>query len=124
MGLCAMQEVHLHLLRQLPSVDGLAQAFQTGNGSGNPRPKLLLEAARAVLEQKRRQVLSAATVEELNAIQLHQEAMQADMSTWLRQAEQLHFRRAINATGVILHTNLGRALLSQRAAIMAVSKEG
>ena len=110
-----MQEVHLHLLRQLPSVDGLAQAFQTGNGSGHPRPKLLLEAARAVLEQKRRQVLSAATAEELSAIQLHQEALQAEVSTWLRQAEQPHFRRAINATGVILHTNLGRALLSQAA---------
>ena len=110
-----MREVHLNLLRQLPSVDGLAQAFQAGNGGGHPLPKLLLEAARAVLEQKRRQVLSAATAEELSVIDLHQEALHAEVSTWLRQAEQSHFRRVINATGVILHTNLGRALLSQAA---------
>ncbi len=110
-----MQEVHLNLLRQLPSVDGLAQAFQSGNGGGHPRPKRLIEAARGVLEQKRRQVLSAATAEELSAIVLHLEALQAEVATWLSQADQSHFRRVINATGVILHTNLGRALLSQAA---------
>jgi len=110
-----MQEVHLELLRQLPSVDGLAQACQAGNGSGNPLPKLLLEAARAVLERKRRQVLSATTDEELSAIDLRHEALQGEVSTWLMRAQQSHFRRVINATGVILHTNLGRALLSQAA---------
>ena len=110
-----MQAARLELLRHLPSVDGLAQACQSGNGSGHPPPKLLVEAARAVLERKRRQVLAATTDEELSAIDLGHEALQAEVSIWLMQAHRSHFRRVINATGVILHTNLGRALLSQAA---------
>jgi L-seryl-tRNA(Ser) seleniumtransferase len=110
-----MQAARLELLRHLPSVDGLAQACHSGNGSGHPPPKLLVEAARAVLERKRRQVLAATTDEELSAIDLGHEALQAEVSIWLMQAHQSHFRRVINATGVILHTNLGRALLSQAA---------
>jgi L-seryl-tRNA(Ser) seleniumtransferase len=110
-----MQETRLSLLRQLPSVDGLAQACQHGNGTGNSPPTLLLEAARGVLERKRREVLAAMTDEALTAIDLRHEALQAEVAIWLRQARQPHFRRVINATGVILHTNLGRALLSLAA---------
>jgi L-seryl-tRNA(Ser) seleniumtransferase len=110
-----MQDVALEYLRQLPSVHELAQACRAGDGRGHPLPKLLLEAARAVLERKRRQVLAAASDVDLSAIDLRHEALQADVSTWLVQAQRSRFRRVINATGVILHTNLGRALLSQAA---------
>src|ERR687892_211463 len=98
-----MQETRFSLLRQLPSVDGLAQACHHGNGAGNAPPKLLLEAARGVLERKRRQVLQATTDEALTAIDLRHEALQVEVANWLRQARQPHFRRVINATGVILH---------------------
>jgi L-seryl-tRNA(Ser) seleniumtransferase len=111
----AMQQIRLALLRQLPSVDGLAQACHAGNGSGSSLPKLILAAARQVLDRKRGQVLAAATEAELTAIDLRHEALQAEVATWLMQTQQPHFRRVINATGVILHTNLGRALLSQAA---------
>jgi L-seryl-tRNA(Ser) seleniumtransferase len=110
-----MQEIRLSILRQLPSVDGLAQDCQQGNGTRNPPAPLLLEAARGVLERKRRQVLSATTPEELCAIDLRAEALTAEVATWLGQLLQPQFRPVINATGVILHTNLGRALLSQAA---------
>jgi L-seryl-tRNA(Ser) seleniumtransferase len=110
-----MQETRLSILRQLPSVDGLAQACQSSNGTSSPPQRLVLEAARGVLERKRRQVLAATTHEELAAIDLRAEALQTEVSTWLRQADQPRFRPVINATGVILHTNLGRALLSPAA---------
>jgi L-seryl-tRNA(Ser) seleniumtransferase len=109
-----MQEQHVAILRQLPSVDGLAQACQQGNGSGDS-PSLLLEATRGVLEDKRRQILSAVSAEELSGIDVHPEALQAEVAAWLARARQPQFRRVINATGVILHTNLGRALLSRAA---------
>jgi L-seryl-tRNA(Ser) seleniumtransferase len=110
-----MQDTRRSLLRQLPSVDGLLQACRHGNGTGNVPLVLLLEAARGVLERKRRQVLQATTDEALTAIDVRHEALQAEVAIWLKQAGQPHFRRIINATGVILHTNLGRALLSQAA---------
>src|SRR5215510_5275109 len=110
-----MQDERLALLRQLPSVDGLAQVCQSSNGSGSPLPNLLLEAARGVVERKRRQILAAITHEELSAIDMRNEALQAEVANWLIQVQQSYFRRVINATGVILHTNLGRALLSQAA---------
>jgi L-seryl-tRNA(Ser) seleniumtransferase len=110
-----MQETHLALLRQLPSVDGLAQTCQQGNGTGSPPSALLLEAARGVLERKRRQILSASNPGELSAIDLRAETLQGEVSDWLNRARQPQFRRLINATGVILHTNLGRALLSRTA---------
>jgi L-seryl-tRNA(Ser) seleniumtransferase len=110
-----MQETRLSLLRQLPSVDGLAQACQQGNGTGNPPAMLLLEAARRVIEGKRRQVLAATTDAELSVIDLRHDTLKAEVATWLMRDHQPHFRRVINATGVILHTNLGRALLSQAA---------
>ncbi len=110
-----MQETHLVILRQLPSVDGLAQACQQQNGAGSPHSALLLEAAREVLERKRGQILSASTPEELSAIDLRAETLQAEVSDWLNRSRQPQFRRIINATGVILHTNLGRALLSRMA---------
>ena len=109
-----MQEQRVAILRQLPSVDGLAQACQQGNGGGAPA-SLLLEATRVVLEDKRRQILSAVSAEELSGIDVHPEALQAEVATWLARARQPQFRRVINATGVILHTNLGRALLSRAA---------
>jgi L-seryl-tRNA(Ser) seleniumtransferase len=60
-------------------------------------------------------VLAAEDDEDLGGIDLSYEVLQGEVTGWLRQAQQPHFRRVINATGVILHTNLGRALLSQAA---------
>jgi len=96
-------------------VDGLAQSCQDGNGSGSSPAPLLLEAARSVLDHKRRQVLQAASDEALSGIDVRLEALRAEVASWLRQRRQSQFRRVINATGVILHTNLGRALLSRAA---------
>ncbi len=110
-----MQEERLFILRQLPSVDALAQVCQEGNGGRQaPRP-LLLEAVRGVIEHKRHQILAATTAEELHTIALEHEALITEVERRLASLQQPNLRRVINATGVILHTNLGRALLSQAA---------
>jgi L-seryl-tRNA(Ser) seleniumtransferase len=83
-------------LRDLPSVDELAQT------SDDP---LAVEAARNVLARAREEIQAGADPGDL-AGRLRDEL------SGLRRA---HLRRALNATGVVVHTNLGRAPLAEAA---------
>ncbi len=83
-------------LRDLPSVDELAR------GNGDPRA---VEAARSVLGRAREQIRAGGNPGDLGA-RLDEE---------LANARAPHLRRVINATGVIVHTNLGRAPLATTA---------
>ena len=94
-------------LRRLPAVDKLLLALpvdlQTQAGHA-----LTLAAARAVLEQARAAIQQGAACPAL-----------ADLAGQVQQQVQMTLRPSlqavINATGVIIHTNLGRAPLSQDA---------
>ena len=83
-------------LRDLPSVDELAR------GSDDP---LAVDAARLVLERAREQIRAGNDPGDLPA-RLREE---------LRAARVPSLRRVINATGVLVHTNLGRAPLAPAA---------
>jgi L-seryl-tRNA(Ser) seleniumtransferase len=83
-------------LRDLPSVDELAR------GSADP---LAVAAARTVIERARAAIRAGAEPGDLAA------ALQAELAAVRRPA----LRRVLNATGVIVHTNLGRAPLPATA---------
>ena len=83
-------------LRDLPSVDELAR------GSADP---LAVAAARAVIERARAAIRAGAEPGDLAA------ALEAELAAVRRPA----LRRVLNATGVIVHTNLGRAPLPATA---------
>jgi L-seryl-tRNA(Ser) seleniumtransferase len=83
-------------LRDLPSVDELARR------SDDP---LAVEAARFVLARARQQIRAGSDPGDLE----HQ--LQEELSA----ARAPRLRRVINATGVIVHTNLGRAPLAAAA---------
>ena len=98
------------LLRAIPKMDELLREplLQVQEV---PTP-LLRETLRAVLETLRQDILEGRVPEELPSREaLCREALE-------RAAEEARpsLRPVINATGVVLHTNLGRACLSQRAA--------
>src|SRR5436190_17376426 len=83
-------------LRDLPSVDELART------SDDP---LAVEAARVVLARAREHIRAGADPGDLG------EQLRAE----LRAARAPRLRRVLNATGVIVHTNLGRAPLAEAA---------
>ncbi|MGZ6579686.1 MAG: L-seryl-tRNA(Sec) selenium transferase [Gaiellaceae bacterium] len=83
-------------LRDLPSVDELARR------SDDP---LAVEAARIVLAHAREEIRAGGRPRDL--AELLQEQIDS--------ARAPHLRRVVNATGVIVHTNLGRAPLAEAA---------
>jgi L-seryl-tRNA(Ser) seleniumtransferase len=91
-------------LRDLPSVDELARA------SEDP---LAVDAARTVLARAREEIRAGADPGDLA------ERLEAELGRARRPA----LRRVLNATGVIVHTNLGRAPLPE-AALARVAEVG
>lgn len=81
-------------LRQLPSVDAIAQRFP--------------EAPRAVLIDEIRKAIARARVGQASS----PAAIEAEVRQALAALQTPSLRRVINATGVVLHTNLGRAPLT------------
>ena len=101
------------LFRALPSVDELLRlpavaALLESGGHG-----AVTAAARAVLERLREQI-AAGNLDE-HALEIALAALPEAIERELRRSMQYSLRSLINATGVVLHTNLGRAPLSQAA---------
>ncbi|MEO7971519.1 MAG: L-seryl-tRNA(Sec) selenium transferase [bacterium] len=107
-------------LRAIPSVDQLLrteEAVQLRRAVGNQR---LTEIAREVTDQIRAQIESG-SLRDTSREALLAEGIQQLRMVGAREALR-GFSSVINATGVILHTNLGRAPLSA-AAKTVVAKE-
>ena len=97
------------LLRALPSVDVLIGALAGESAlAGVPRPRLAA-AVREALNAERRRLLEAGGPAADAA------ALGARIVAALTRSGLFSLAPVINATGVVLHTNLGRALLSPLA---------
>lgn len=102
------------LYRLLPSVDDLLRESAVASlveAEGQPAT---VEAIRAVLAKVREEIAGGHLACE-EAVQLAIAGLPDGISRQLDSAMQFSLRPAINATGVILHTNLGRAPLSASA---------
>ncbi len=96
------------LLRQLPSVDELLLRPQVADLGKMLERGFLVEMVRGVLAQLRREIVSGEPLEEGN---LAAEAIELRIVRSVEQVLAPSLRGVINASGVILHTNLGRAPL-------------
>src|SRR5437773_2687357 len=104
-------------LRALPSVDALLRT----ETAQSIRPQLgavrLSALVRRITDEMRREILASASPEETgngSQASLLREAEERLAATHL-DLSQRRLRHVINATGVVLHTNLGRAPLSNAA---------
>jgi len=101
-------------LRLLPSVDELLQSTVGQTCITHYSRSLTLRAIRASI------ALARAAIQEGACCPSHDDLL-ASAERLLKQEQQPHLRSVINATGVIINTNLGRAPLSA-AALQAVQE--
>jgi L-seryl-tRNA(Ser) seleniumtransferase len=96
-------------LRQLPSVDQILRALAARPDLADVPRARLTETARDAVDRERRRLLGGAPTA------LDAEALAREVADAVRRTGVFSLRPVINATGVVLHTNLGRALLSPLA---------
>src|SRR6202022_310283 len=100
------------LLRQIPSVDELLAQPRLAALIERVDRELLGEMARTVLADLRGRITGEGTA---TAIALDSSALEERIAPMVEQVLASSLEPVINATGVILHTNLGRAPLSGAA---------
>jgi L-seryl-tRNA(Ser) seleniumtransferase len=101
------------LFRELPSVDELLRIPDIAVLSASHGVAAVTDAARAVLARLRQEIASGLLDE--SALGLALRGVSSAIEKHLHQTLRHSLRPVINATGVILHTNLGRAPLAGAA---------
>lgn len=97
------------LLRRLPKVDELLQEEAIKEQLENTMRVLVLDALRETIEAYRKAILN----DEIES--LTKEEVIIDSIKLISKKNSPKLRKVINATGTVVHTNLGRALLSKDA---------
>jgi L-seryl-tRNA(Ser) seleniumtransferase len=108
---------HAAALRLLPSVDALLRTHAARNLAAETGAKHLTALCRAVTDSLRNELQEKIARGEAARFSREDLLIEAEKRlTKLRRSEQnSRLQRVINATGVIVHTNLGRAPLSEKA---------
>ena len=108
------------LLRKLPSVDAVLQEAVVRETLAEHGRQETVAAIRAALETLRAAILEGNPVE---ASAAEAPTIAAGVRRIVRDAQRPNLRRVVNATGIILHTGLGRAFMPEaaRAALSTVT---
>src|SRR5215203_2498249 len=102
-------------LRFLPSIDALLRSETAGKLLPETGAKHLTVLARSVIDGLRREIQDKSeSAADFSRENLLTEAEKRLEHVW-RGEQSTSLQRVINATGVIIHTNLGRAPLSEKA---------
>ena len=101
------------LFRKLPSMNDVMGASAVGSLAASYGHDSTVDAVRVVLARLRQEITTGLLDED--ALELALSGLAGAVENQLRQAVGYSLRGVINATGVILHTNLGRAPLSDAA---------
>lgn len=100
------------LFSMLPSVDEVLGASKIIDISKEYPRSLILESIREAIDLKRKEIVRLKE-EEVNKFNLNNEEIVESALNRLRINYSLSLKKVINATGTVVHTNLGRSLLSE-----------
>lgn len=102
------------LLRNLPKIDEVMLLLEKRDVFSKTPRNIVRSVCRSVVEELRQEILKTNT--ERKDLRLPSAEQVADRATRILQGlHEYRLRRVVNATGVILHTNLGRAPLCNDA---------
>lgn len=102
------------LLRNLPKIDEVMLLLEKRDVFSKTPRNIVRSVCRSVVEELRQEILKTNT--ERKDLHLPSAEQVADRATRILQGlHEYRLRRVVNATGVILHTNLGRAPLCNDA---------
>jgi L-seryl-tRNA(Ser) seleniumtransferase len=102
-----------NLLRQLPGVDTLLSDLSQNPDCRDVPKSVILRAIREVLEKQRNDILNPSA--ELQPSEISTDALQRQTLERIGELQAFNLRPVINATGVVIHTNLGRSCLAPEA---------
>lgn len=101
------------ILRRLPSVDALLQTEALQEALNRHPRKLVLDAIHQILDAKRQRILAGPQdPEQVNIDARHLTEVILDR---IEVLGGYTLRQVVNATGIVIHTNLGRSLLPEEA---------
>lgn len=109
-----MDERRRELLRHLPKIDDMILRIEKREGTAGFPREIVKEACRSVVEELRNRIQSDADREDHLRLPTAEEAA-GRAARILEGYGAYRLRRVVNATGVVLHTNLGRAPLCREA---------
>lgn len=101
------------LLRKLPKVDELLMEERVKEISANLIREQVVDVIRAVVETKRKTILESEEL--LSESFVSYDTVVEEVIEAVNYSNVKSLRRVINGTGVVLHTNLGRAKLAKSA---------
>ncbi|CAB5098078.1 L-seryl-tRNA(Sec) selenium transferase (EC [Olavius algarvensis associated proteobacterium Delta 3] len=108
-----LNEAQQKLLRMLPGVDRLMETVKDDEVFAAVPPSVMVSSVRSVIEHHRHAILEDGG--RITSEQLTSEALARSVKKRVIQAISPNLQRVVNATGVVIHTNLGRSLLAQEA---------
>jgi L-seryl-tRNA(Ser) seleniumtransferase len=96
-------------LAGLPSVDEILKSGEGVEWLNTYPRKYVLLGIREAIDLRRKEIIEGL------AVDFSEEVMRADIERIIKRLSLFSLKPLINATGVVIHTNLGRSTLSERA---------
>lgn len=102
----------MNLLRNLPKVDVLLNEDEVKKYIEKLPRKLVVENLRLSIDIVRKKILKMGDYSPIFSLK---EQCLMEFREMIKDIENLNLRRVINCTGTVIHTNLGRSILSKRS---------